>query len=430
MGVHDINKTIKEKIVKPFIDSAVSNGYDVKEFVYHQNYPLHNFKGIKIAFDVANVMYAKMSTAHNQLIDNLISIKEYDRDVLVKNTMKGVLGFFALIFNAGITPIVVFDGKLHPYKEAEIKKRGDIKKSKQQKVDFATQLYENANPLDISLEDELLYRKELKNNIRILKSDYLLLRSMLEELGIFCVEAEYDGEQLCSRLCREGIVKAVFSTDTDNYAHACPFLITEIYHAGGTLVCNYVSLTEMMYAFSVYMGRNFTHEELIDLCILHGCDYNQRTVLPVKNFSINAPKYKPCGGAGAIEFITKYSRFEFAPSYYWPCFDILNVNKCREIFFYQETQIKRDNVDVGIDWNKLTANMRNVFVTYGFDGYLSRYFTSARKDNFTIKNSSNVPTFGLSNIRCDASENEPSVTSADLLPHVLGGQPTCLIDSF
>jgi 5'-3' exonuclease len=431
MGVHDINKTIKEKISEPFISLARQQGYDMREFVFHKNYPLDNLRGYKIAFDAANILYAKMTTAHNTMVEHLVTMAEYDREILVKQSMKGVLGFFALIFKAGITPVVVFDGKLHPYKEAEIKKRSDIKKAKQDKVDFATQIYMNKNPLDISQEDENAYRKELRNNIKILKTDYALMRSMLEEIGIFCVEAEYDGEQLCSRLCREGIVNGVFSTDTDNYAHGCPFVITDIYHGGqNQTVCDYVSMSEMITALSQYMNRVVTQEEFIDLCILHGCDYNERTVLPVKKFNPYEPKYKACGGVGALDFITAYQRFECAPQHYWPCFDILNVHRCREIFYYQETQIKRDNIDTNLDWNKFVTNRDRVFQTYGFDGYLYRYFTSAFRDSFKIKDS-NFGHMSMGNIQNLASTYiEPSITSADLLPHILGQQSSCLADSF
>lgn len=432
MGIHDINKTLREKISDPFIALARQQGYALDEFIFHKNMSLENLRGMKIAFDAANILYAKMTTAHNDIVKHSVSVlADYDRDILVKTSMKGVLGFFALIFKSGITPVVVFDGKLHPYKEDEIKKRGDIKKAKQAKVDFATQIYMNKNPLDVTQEDEDLLRKELRNNIKIMKSDYLLMRSMLEELGIFCVEAEYDGEQLCSRLCVEGTVDAVFSTDTDNYAHGCRILITDIYHgAHGQTVCDYVVLAEIITGLSQYMQRQVTHEELIDLCIMHGCDYNERCHLPVKNFNPSNPRYKSCGGTGALTFINEFRRYEYSPQTYWHCFNELNIQKCREIFYYQETQIKKDNIDTNLDWDKFITNRERIFQTYGFDGYLYRYFMSAFQQSFKIKQGCRNLFNSPNNQKSESEYIQPALSGTDLLPHIAQGQASCLIDSF
>lgn len=432
MGVHDINKTIRENISEPFISLARQNNYNINEYVFHKGMPLDNLRGLKVAFDSANIMYAKMNTAHNDIIARSVSaLDEYDRNILVDATMKGVLGFFALIFKSGITPVVVFDGKLHPYKEEEIKKRSEVRKAKQNKIDIATQQYLNKNPLEISQEDEDLLRKELRNNIRIMKSDYALMRSMLEELGIFCVEADYDGEQLCSRLCVEGIVDAVYSTDTDNYAHGCKILITDIYHgAQGIIYCDYVALSEMITGLSQYTGRQFTQEELIDLCIMHGCDYNERCVVPIKNFNHNTPKYKGCGPKGALQFITEYSRFEYAPPHFLPCFNDLNIHRCREIFYYQETDIKKNGIDTNLDWDKFITNREEVFRRYRFDGYLNKHFMSAFQQSFKIKaGCKNL--FNNSNIQNSANDYiAPSLSSCDLLPHIANTEPSCLKYSF
>lgn len=387
MGILGINETIKAHVCKKYIEDAKKHGYDINEYIFHTACPLENFRGKKVAFDAPNIMYAKMSTAHNNIISNSISvIDDYDRNNLIRDTMKGILGFFALVFKAGITPVVVFDGKYHPYKEQEAKRRGDVKKAKQAKVDLATQVYISKNPLEITQAEEELFRKELKGNIKILKTDYYTMQTMLEDLGIFCIVAEYDGEQLCSRLCKEGLVTAVYSTDTDNYAHGCNLLINNIRSGGnGITVCDYVSLHEMIIGISHYTTRQITQEELIDLCILHGCDYNERTVMPVKNFNINDPSYKACGGKGALDFFVQYPRFEYAPQYYWPVFGILNIHRCREIFFYEETSIKTNNVNTDFDWDKFIANRERVFQTYDFDGYLFRYFMSPHKESFLIK---------------------------------------------
>ena len=58
MGVHDINKTIRENISEPFISLARQNNYNINEYVFHKGMPLDNLRGLKVAFDSANIMYA------------------------------------------------------------------------------------------------------------------------------------------------------------------------------------------------------------------------------------------------------------------------------------------------------------------------------------------------------------------------------------
>lgn len=383
MGVEEINKTCKT-ISAEVCQKLQQNGYGVSELIFHKGVPLTTFRGWKIAFDVANIMYAKMTTAHNIMVANTVSIlDEFDRDHLVSESMKGVLGFFALIFKAGITPVGVFDGKLHPYKEEEIKRRGNIKKAKSDKIEKATIEYLNVLPLDRTPDMEAALRHELRNHIKITKSDYVTMQTMLESIGICCINAPYDGEQICSRLNREGIVQAVYSTDTDNYAHGVSVMISEIYWSGHETVCDIFRMDELLYCFQIYCNNpSYGLHQFIDLCIMHGCDYNSRCLVPKKKVDYQDP-YKNCGAKGALDCIVAYGNFENFPQNYWPCFDPLNIQKCREMFYYQPTEINPEDTD--LDWVKFRNNLHSVLDHYKLDGYLRQYFTSVSVDPFQIK---------------------------------------------
>lgn len=383
MGIDDINDTLKKHIRDNVYVELTRRGINYNNLIFHESVPLNTFRGWKIAFDTSNIMYAKMTTAHNNMIEGAKSIlDEFDRNQLIAETMKGILGFFALIFKAGITPVCVFDGPIHPYKEEEIKRRGNLKKNKTEKIEKLMFNYINTMPLDRTQEMEQELRHELRNNIRIMKSDYELMKQTLENIGICCIDAPHDGEQICSRLNREGIVNAVYSTDTDNYAHGASVLISEIKWDGRETVCNIVRVDELLLCFKTYCGnQNFGLEEFIDLCIMHGCDYNSRTVIPTKS----GTSYKNCGGKSALDCIVKFGRFENFTQDYWPCFGALNIMKCREIFYYQPTGVIKSNTD--LDWNKFKSNLVNILNYYKVDGYLRNYFLSVVVDPFHIKSS-------------------------------------------
>jgi 5'-3' exonuclease len=383
MGIDTINKTL-EYIADEVCKVYRINGYSVNELIFHNKIPLNTYRGWKVAFDVSNIMYAKMTTAHNIMVANAANIlDDFDRNQLLLETIKGILGFFAIIFKAGITPVCVFDGVTHPYKEEENKRRGKVKENKSETIKKKTFDYLNTLPLDRTPEMEEELRKELRNFIRIKKSDYKLLQDILESIGIACINAPNDGEQICSRLNREGIVQAVYSTDTDNYAHGVSVLITDICWNGVETVCKIFRIDELIHCFQFYcVKKEYGLEEFIDLCIMHGCDYNSRTKVPKKNYDPVNP-YKACGAKGALECIKEFGKFENFPQNYYPCFEPLNILKCREIFYYSPTGIIKEDTD--LDWIKFKTNIVNVLNTYKLDGYLRIYFTSLVVDPFQVK---------------------------------------------
>lgn len=394
-------------MAKKIYQTIQDHNCSVIKLIFHEGIPLNTFRGWKVAFDIANVMYAKMTTAHNTMVANSSSIlDDFDRNHLLSETMKGSLGFFALIYKAGITPVVVFDGKLHPYKEEEIKRRGAIKQAKTDKIEKATINYLNVLPLDRTPEMEEALRHELRNHIKILKSDYVTMQQMLESIGICCINAPYDGEQICSRLNREGIVQAVYSTDTDNYAHGVSVMISEIRWSGHETVCDIFRMDELLYCFQNYCGNpNYGLHQFIDLCIMHGCDYNSRCLVPKKKHDPNDP-YKSCGAGGALDCIVAFGNFEYFPQNYWPCFGPLNINKCREMFYYQPTGINTEDTD--LDWVKFKQNINNTLNFYKLDGYLRQYYINLVPDPFKIKKSE-IQNFSSSQIDKSTTYQIPQI---------------------
>lgn len=401
MGIDDINSTFK-KIEKDVLIKLKEAGHNVTTVAFFEGIPLTHFSKTKIAFDVSIIMYAKMLSAHNELIGNSKNVLQpYDRKDLVDKTMKKILSFFGSIMKDGITPIVVFDGKIHPFKEEELSKRSSIKNKKKDKIECLSTNFSTCNPLDRTQEMEDEIRKSLKNFIKITKDDYLLLKNLLCNLGICCLDAPYDGEKLCASLSHENIVSAVYSTDTDCYPLGVKIMISEISwdFSKGMNVCKVVYLDRLMFLLQCYFGYTPTHSQLVDLCIIHGCDFNQRMMIPKKKPDPVNP-YKSCGQQTGLDLIKEHRSFENFPPIFYSFMGDLKIGNCRFMFQYEESGIKDE--DTNLDWNIFIKNYQGIISYYNIESYSKIHFEQINVNNLKIKNNTIIDT-KITNTNTDVS---------------------------
>lgn len=370
MGVIDINTTLKG-VIKDVLESLNKSGTYIQEFGF-RTVPLSHFKGQKIAFDASVCLNAKLSTAHNELVDNLVDVLEmYDRKLLEEKFMKDILSFVGTFMVEGITPVFVFDGQTHQYKQDEVNKRTKEKREKTEYMERIIENYRNLHPLDRTQEMNAEVKKLIKNNFKIRREDKLLMKNVLTEIGICCIDAPYDAEKICASLSREGIVSAVFSTDTDCYPLGTSILISKISWNGSMNVCNIAVLPEILICLKCYFGYEVTLDIFIDLCIIHSCDFNNRMVIPKKKHDPQNP-YKSCGPKPSLELIKQYGRFENFPPNLWPFLEPLKIGICRYMFSYEEsgTDANRTN----LNWTKFITNINIVLSRYKVENYVSRSF--------------------------------------------------------
>jgi 5'-3' exonuclease len=154
------------------------------------------------------------------------------------------------------------------------------------------------------------------------------LRDALDANGITHLQAIAEAEELCSALCLEGRVHAVYSTDTDNIVRRCPILITDISYRdnGNDIMEMTASVTQYTNELPEALGLDYTG--FVDLCILLGCDYND-----------GIPRW------GLVKCFNEMSIHKNIESLIiaFPSIDFskLNYDRCRQIFnLYHERSSK------------------------------------------------------------------------------------------
>jgi 5'-3' exonuclease len=236
-----------------------------------------DFAGKKIAVDANNILYVLMAISHKKVVERTnFAVDELDRSEVLKKWMSDILTFIIEWMSHGATLIFVFDGK-HPDEkdQTKIKRREERQKLIDKSTDLKT--YINSLPIMERTPDILKeYQKSLIRCAGIHPEEMQYFQALLSGLGIPCIQSYCDAEKVCTMLCREGKVDAVYSGDSDNLAMGCPLLITEFstekYQDPNT--GNLYKQVEVVRYDDVLKGLGFTSKKFIDCCIMFGCDFN------------------------------------------------------------------------------------------------------------------------------------------------------------
>lgn len=290
MGIKNINELLRQICPHVF-----------RTFKFSQ------LKGIRLAIDISIIFHKYWAISIKQVLYNINILEELpDNKKIVEIWLRFMIQFLNKLLANQITPVIVFDGKAPALKDQHARKdrnnnlTKDINKYEEKKRELLM-----IDPLYRTKEQfEELNKYYAKINYAS-REDVELIQTILKQLHIPCLQAKGEAEELCSFLCRNGYVDLVYSTDTDNYAHGCPFLMSNWEGNDVTIIC----LQEILY------GLQLSYDEFVDLCIMLKCDYNEN----IRNIGIKR----------AYELIKKYRKIEHI-NYDTTC---LNYLECRQIFY-------------------------------------------------------------------------------------------------
>jgi flap endonuclease-1 len=242
---------------------------------YHVR-PVTDFRNRRVTIDAYRWMYALMSVAKKRVIERtdlaLGGLSEVDvRREWIILALNGLTNWLKY----QITPVIVFDGPPRPEKMVLREKRQDARNKTEDDVAELTALIKSQDILavDPTLVDRL--RKCLNKTVHISAEDFDLFRNVMKGIGMPCLQAEHDAEQLCAQLCIAGYAAAVYTTDMDTLVHGAPLIIT-----GTSTVAKYDEFGERVTCLDcvrldhILEDSNMSHGFLVDLCIMSGCDYN------------------------------------------------------------------------------------------------------------------------------------------------------------
>lgn len=308
-----------------------------------QTYHLSEFRGYRFAVDIS------------------IFLNKYIKSAGEKAWMNTFFLFICTLKKHGIKTVCIFDGpNPPPEKTAEQERR---RAEGRKALDRLKRCIEIRNiildeyvprdgvlPEPLQKECQSLYGKPKTHNRRIVWSECTdvldalkftierLERASLpitadhrrkakeiaEMMGLPVFQADGEAEALCAYLAIHGHADAVLTEDTDVLAYGTPWLIA---------FKDFKLNDEKVYGVHLESLRDelgYTQEELRDLCILLGCDYNDR----VTGYPPDGKKRKKpvnIGLVGALSMIDGYRNLEEVEKHVVDSSPLI-YQRCREIF--------------------------------------------------------------------------------------------------
>lgn len=259
-------------------------GVDLADIVPKTSRTVADYAGRIVAIDAFNTIY-----------QFLASIRQPDGQPLadskgrITSHLSGCFYRTVNLLEAGIRPVFVFDGPPHPLKRATLDERRDRRAKAE--VEWKAALAEG---------DLERARTKAQQTARLTPPMVEQLKLLLRHLGVPSVDAPGDGEAQASLMARSGAAHAAASQDFDSLLYGAEVLVRNLTLAGRRKLPRknlYVDVVPEEIRLSPTLeGLHLTREQLVDLALLVGTDFNSgiRGVGPKK----------------ALKYLTQYGRLE------------------------------------------------------------------------------------------------------------------------
>ncbi|RLE50327.1 MAG: flap endonuclease-1 [Candidatus Methanomethylicota archaeon] len=238
-------------------------GVGLSQLVKAKQVSLDHLAGKTVAIDALNAIYQFLAIVRLPNGSLLVS-----RDGKVTSHIMGLFYRTINLLEHRVKPVYVFDGKPPALKKKELEERAKVKEKFQ--VEW----------LEALREGDLV--KAFKKSVMTAKvNDEILAdsKTLLELMGIPYVQAPSEGEAQAAYMAAKGDVWASASQDFDSLLFGSPRLIRNLTIAGKKYYPKKGIVEELIPEVieleSVLRELGLTREQLVDLAILMGTDYNE-----------------------------------------------------------------------------------------------------------------------------------------------------------
>ena len=281
-------------------------GLDLKPILIHTNIKLSDLSNKIIAVDAFNTIHQFLATIRGSTGELLTNSHGE-----ITSHLSGLFYRNINLLAEGIKLVYVFDGVSSPLKTNEIQRRHQIK-------EIATEKYEKA-----------LVQGKLEEARKYSQATSVLTDLMIEEskrllslLGIPTIQAPSEGEATASKLTNTDLVQICASQDYDSILFGAKRLVRNITISGKRKVPNrnvYIDLpVEIFHLEDILNQTKLTNEQLVDVGILIGTDYNIGGIPGI-------------GPKTALKLIQKHSKLENIDQLQEPLSDV-PYEEIRELF--------------------------------------------------------------------------------------------------
>jgi len=241
-------------------------GVNLRDLVTKTQINLADLSGKSMAIDAYNALYQFLA-----IIRQPDGTPLKDRTGRVTSHLSGLLYRTSNLVEMGIKAVYVFDGVPPTLKEVEIKRRAHVKEEALVKYEKA--LHEG------KVEEARMYA-QMTSRLK----DYMAddAKHLLKLLGIPWVQAPSEGEAQAAHMTTKGDTDYCASQDYDSLLFGAPRLVRNVTISGRRKLPRknvYIEVVpETVELKKVLDELGITHEQLVDIGILVGTDFNPEGV--------------------------------------------------------------------------------------------------------------------------------------------------------
>ena len=270
-------------------------GVKFKDITEPEPIEMNELKGKVLTVDAANLIYKFLSTIRQ---GDGTPLKDLNGNIT--SHLSGIFFQTSTLIGKKVKPVYVFDGKAPKLKEKTQQERIEIKKESEKKFIEAKE----AGDLESA-------RKYAARTVHLDKKTIESSKKLLDLMGIPYVQANTEGEAQASYMVSNNDAWAVVSQDYDCLQFGAPRMLKNFKLSGRSSNMEIISLEKTLNSL------NLTREQLIDLAMLVGTDFNEGV------YGIGAKK--------GLKLIQKYGTLEKSLEHLGKTIEV-DPDDIREIF--------------------------------------------------------------------------------------------------
>ncbi|WP_152040855.1 flap endonuclease-1 [Salinigranum salinum] len=224
---------------------------DLRSLAHLSDVAWDDVAGSVIAVDAHNWLYRYLTTTVKWTRDEVYTTSAGEEVANLVGVVQGLPKFF----EHDLVPVFVFDGGVTELKDDEVEKRRQAKQQAKERMEAARERGDTVEAARLEARTQ-----------RLTATIQETTRELLSLLDVPYLEAPAEGEAQASYMNRRGDVDYVGSEDYDTLLFGAPYTLRGLTSKG----------TPELMSFEATLEKNdLTWEQLVDVAILCGTDFNE-----------------------------------------------------------------------------------------------------------------------------------------------------------
>jgi flap endonuclease-1 len=224
---------------------------DLRDVAVIEDVPFDSLSGSVVAVDAHNWLYRYLTTTVKFTADSVYTTDDGEEVANLVGVVQGLPKFF----EADVTPVFVFDGGVTDLKSDEVERRREQREKAEQRRQEAEEAGESVEAARLEARTQ-----------RLTDTIHETTRGLFDRLDVPYIEAPAEGEAQCAHMAAVGDVDYAGSEDYDTMTFGSPLTLRQLTSKGDP---------ELMDLQKTLEKHEITYEQLVDVALLMGTDFNE-----------------------------------------------------------------------------------------------------------------------------------------------------------